>query len=750
MIILRQDLDNFLVSHDTDLMSVLKKIEINKTRLVFVVDQFGYLIGAITDGDIRRQILNNQNISKIKAKNICNRNIKKANISYSVDHISNLIDFTKGITSIPIVNHEDKLIKIANFWDGSIHIGSKRIDRLSKPYVIAEIGNNHNGSLSVAKDLILSAKKTGVDCVKFQHRNLKKLYGSSIDTSIEAHDLGSQYTVGLLKKYQLNPDQLFDLFDYCIDIGIEPLCTPWDLEALIELEKYDKLSAYKIASADFTNYELIKAVAQTGKSIILSTGMTTEEDILNGIKFLNSLGIEFALLHCNSTYPASKASLNLKYINNLLKKSNCVIGYSSHDIGIEASLYSIALGARIIEKHITKDKSLEGTDHKVSLVPSELEEFILKANELYEILGNDSPRVLSQGELLNKETLGKSLWPSKKIVKGTILNFNDIYIRSPGTGVQPNKINDFIGKKLLRDVSESNPFIYEDVDHIDSKAKLNFNFSNDIGIPIRFHDYSSLLRDEYNFLEFHLSFNDLLLEPEEFIKYRFKGYFIVHAPELFENDHILDLASADDLYRKKSIQNLKKVVEFSLRLRKFCINARPTRIVVNVGGATSTLQNDYPKDTSYLMIADALIQLNDPNIQFIIQTMPPFPWHFGGQRYHNLFIDVNECINFSNKYKYKICLDVSHSALAWGCEDIFYKNIEKIMPYVDHIHLADAIPPAEEGLQIGHGLIDFEKLMQIIENFKNISFLPEIWQGHKNNGLGFNIAFKKLFNLINK
>lgn len=167
MIILRQDLDNFLVSEDTDLMSVLKKIEINKTRIVFVVDQFGYLIGAITDGDIRRQILNNQNISKIKAKNICNRNIKKASISHSVDHISNLIDFTKGITLIPVVNHEDKLIKIANFWDGSIHIGSKRIDRLSKPYVIAEIGNNHNGSLSLAKDLILAAKKLALIVLNF-------------------------------------------------------------------------------------------------------------------------------------------------------------------------------------------------------------------------------------------------------------------------------------------------------------------------------------------------------------------------------------------------------------------------------------------------------------------------------------------------------------------------------------------------------------------------------------------------------
>ena len=227
------------------------------------------------------------------------------------------------------------------------------------PYIIAEVGSNHLGNQKLCFDSITQAKKSGADCVKFQMRNVKNLYRNSGSSNDASADLGTQYTLDLLSKFQLTDEQLFEVFDYCKEKEVLPLCTPWDQDSLQKLEGYG-MPAYKVASADFTNYELLEALAKTGKPLICSTGMSSESEISSTVSFLKKKNAQVVLLHCNSTYPTPFKDVHLKYLSRLAKNTNMLVGYSGHERGWSVPIASIALGARVIEKHFTIDRGLEG------------------------------------------------------------------------------------------------------------------------------------------------------------------------------------------------------------------------------------------------------------------------------------------------------------------------------------------------------------------------------------------------------
>ena len=192
-------------------------------------------------------------------------------------------------------------------------IKNKTISSESQTLIIAEIGMNHNGSFENAIQLIDQSKAAGADIVKFQLRHLDDVY-SEASLSKNNADLSTQYTIDILKKFELSVDQYKKLFDYCNSINIDWICTPWDKKSLDVLESFG-CSAYKIASADFTNTDLISNAAKTKKPLILSTGMSSESEIQYMIEFLNNLNTEYALLHCNSTYPTPFKDIHLNYLN---------------------------------------------------------------------------------------------------------------------------------------------------------------------------------------------------------------------------------------------------------------------------------------------------------------------------------------------------------------------------------------------------------------------------------------------------
>ena len=285
----------------------------------------------------------------------------------------------------------------------------------TRSFIIAEIGNNHNGDFERAKLMIDKAVEMGADCAKFQMRQMKEVYRSrSLEKSGE--DLGTEYIIDLLNRFELSVDQQKQLADYCSQKGILYLCTPWDITSVDILESFG-VAAYKVASADLTNLPLLDRLAKTKKPLILSTGMSTTDEVKFTVAFLTERKVQFVLLHCNSTYPAPLHDINLKWMKSI-EAIHPLVGYSGHERGIAVSMAAVALGAKIIERHFTLDRMMEGPDHAASLEFNEFKEMISGIREIESALGSAESRSLSQGEMINRENLGKSLVASIELKWG--------------------------------------------------------------------------------------------------------------------------------------------------------------------------------------------------------------------------------------------------------------------------------------------------------------------------------------------
>jgi sialic acid synthase SpsE/sugar phosphate isomerase/epimerase len=740
-----RNIGKYIVFSEENILNALKKISDNKSRIIFSVSESGELEGVLTDGDFRRWLVQqsfidlNQPVYKIS-----NKHFKSALIDESPETIQTY--FSSLIEFIPLLDRNGRLVAIARRRADAIQIGNFTIDANSATFIIAEIGNNHNGSVTLAKKLIDEAVAVGANCAKFQLRSMSALYRNAGNANDVTEDLGSQYTLDLLSRFQLTSEEQVEIFDYCKSREILPLCTPWDLESLALLENYG-LQAYKVASADLTNHDLLKALAQTGKPLICSTGMSTEAEIIESVRLLQRLGAMYILMHCNSTYPAPFKDINLNYLKRLKEIGDCPIGYSGHERDINIAIAAVARGAKVIEKHFTLDKNLEGNDHKVSLLPVEFQTMVQGIRQVEEALGTASERQISQGEMINRETLAKSLIINCSLEPGQIITSEMIEVKSPGRGLQPNRKDELVGQKAKRTFKTGDFFFLSDLKN-EQTSPRDYSFNRPWGLPVRYHDFKTILsKTNPNLLEFHLSYKDLEQDPHRYFDRSYDLGLVVHSPELFAGDHVLNLCTDDELYRQHSIQELQKVIDVTRTLNKYFTQTNCPYIVTNIGGFTlDTPLQVSKRSILYERLADSLNQLDRSEVEIIPQTMPPFPWHFGGQRYHNLFMNSEEIKDFCTLYNYRICLDISHAKLACNQYQWSLKNyIEEVSPFVVHLHIADARGIDGEGLQIGDGEIDFLALSEQL-NFStpDISFIPEIWQGHKNNGDGFWIALNNL------
>lgn len=625
---------------------------------------------------------------------------------------------------------------------GTFDIGENRT------FIIAEVGNNHNGDFERAKLMVDKAVEMGADCVKFQMRQIKEVYRKrSLDKSGE--DLGTEYIIDLLKRFELSIKQQKSLSEYCQQKEILYLCTPWDITSVDILESFG-VTAYKVASADLTNLPLLDKLSQTGKPLILSTGMSTIEEVKFTVEFLNQRKTDFALLHCNSTYPAPLHDINLKWMKRITD-IHPLVGYSGHERGIYVSMAAVAMGAKIIERHFTLDRLMEGPDHAASLEFGEFKEMIKGIREIEESLGSDLCRVLSQGEMINRENLGKSLVAASDLKKGTILEAKHIKVMSPGQGLSPNNYENLIGIEIKRDIEAEDYFFQSDI--IDNRYKPRaYSFKHRWGIPVRYHDfqkYHALVKP--GLFEFHLSYSDMDLDPADFLSGTHDCGFVVHAPELFKGSHLMDLATPDEAYRAYSMEQTQRVIDITRSLKKYFPNEKRPQIVANIGGFSMDAQlPEDQKESLYEQFFKSLALLDTDGIEFTPQTMAPFPWHFGGQRYQNIFVHVDEIVKYCKMHDLRMCFDVSHSMLTCNYfKQDFYAFVEKIAPYTAHLHLGDAKGLNGEGLQIGEGEIDFVRLGKILnEGCPEATFIPEIWQGHKNDGEGFWFALEKLENIL--
>ncbi len=328
-------------------------------------------------------------------------------------------------------------------------------------YIIGEIGINHNGEIDIAKKLIDEAVNAGANAVKFQKRSLNDLYRMEVleDPNIESQ--GLEILLDVLKKVELSDSDYREIVKYCNEKNITFLCTAWDIKSVDFLESLN-VPAYKIASADLTNFPLIEYISKTKKPILVSTGMSTMEEIEKAVTFLKEKNVDFILLHSNSTYPAPVDSLNLSLIPYLEQKFHLPVGYSGHEQGIIPSVTAVILGAVVIERHITLDKTMDGIDQSSSLEYPEFVQLIKFIREAENSLGKPIKK-MTRGEILQKEVLSKSLVCSFDIKEGEIFTENNLEVRGPAKGLSPQFFYEILGKKSKRSIKKGSYLQIDDL-----------------------------------------------------------------------------------------------------------------------------------------------------------------------------------------------------------------------------------------------------------------------------------------------
>lgn len=282
-----------------------------------------------------------------------------------------------------------------------IKINNKIISREGPVFVIAEIGINHNGSLKIAKKLIDIAVECGVDAVKFQKRDVEVCIPDNQRNVLRETPWGTMTYFNYKKRLEFGKKEYCSIDKYCKKKGIIWFASPWDIQSVDFLKKF-KIPCYKIASAQLTNKDLLLKIRSLNKPIFLSTGMSTEKEISAAVKLLGTKHL--ILLHCNSAYPAEDPDLNLSYIKVLLKKyPNVVVGYSGHERGIAASIVSVALGARVIEKHITLDRSMWGTDQAASIEFDGIRRLTRDVKKVSVWIGKPIKKVTSEEQIIKSK-----------------------------------------------------------------------------------------------------------------------------------------------------------------------------------------------------------------------------------------------------------------------------------------------------------------------------------------------------------
>ncbi len=326
---------------------------------------------------------------------------------------------------------------------------------MKRTLIIAEAGVNHNGSYDLAEEMIDRAYEAGADIIKFQTivpELCISQYAQKADYQKETTgQAGSQ--LEMVQKLAL-PFSAFDRLERkCNKLGIQFLSTPFDLESIKYLNNLN-MPFWKIPSGEITNYPYLLAIAKTQKPVLMSTGMSTLEEIEQAVKVLTENGTNsLRLLHCNTEYPTPFEDVNLQAMKTLRERLGVEVGYSDHTKGIEVPIAAVAMGATVIEKHFTLDRNMEGPDHKASLEPDELKQMVDAIRHIEKAIGT-SEKIVTESEWKNIAIARKSIVARKNIKAGELLTEDNITTKRPGSGINPMRWLEVLGTRAVRDFAE--------------------------------------------------------------------------------------------------------------------------------------------------------------------------------------------------------------------------------------------------------------------------------------------------------
>uniref|UniRef100_UPI004047C904 N-acetylneuraminate synthase n=1 Tax=Algoriphagus sp. TaxID=1872435 RepID=UPI004047C904 len=337
---------------------------------------------------------------------------------------------------------------------------------MSNVFFIAEAGVNHNGSLSLAKELVEIAKAAGADAVKFQTFKAEKVVTKTAGKAEYqiANDGGGETQYEMIKKLELSEQDHHELVKHCDLLGIEFMSTPFDMNSIDFLASLG-VKRIKIPSGEITNLPFLKKIAALRLETIMSTGMSDMEEIETALDVLLANGLskkDITILHCNTQYPTPFHDVNLLAMKTIEAKFDVRIGYSDHTNGPEVSVSAVALGAVVIEKHFTKSKTLKGPDHQASMEPGDLFNLVRSIRNIELALGSPEKKVTSS-EKANIAIARRSIHISNELKEGNAIRYEDIEIKRPGTGISPMKIGEVVGRVLNKNVGKDHLLTWEDL-----------------------------------------------------------------------------------------------------------------------------------------------------------------------------------------------------------------------------------------------------------------------------------------------
>lgn len=338
-----------------------------------------------------------------------------------------------------------------------------------QPYIIAELGSNHNGDMELAKKLIIEAKNAGAHCVKFQSWSkdtifARKKYEDNFFIADDYRDRDDYTLEEIVDAYSISENELLEMKGFCDEIGIDCSSTPFSKKEADFLVEQLKSPFIKVASMDLNNLPFLKYLAEKGKPLIISTGLSELYEIDQAVKAIESTGnTNICILHCVSNYPPKDEEVNLNNIKTLMQcYPNYPIGFSDHTLGTEIPLASVALGVCLIEKHFTLDKNMEGWDHKVSATADELKHLVDSSKRIVSAMG--SFRISAPESDEKKAEFRRSIVITKAVKKGYQFTVEDFDFKRPGTGLKPEAIAYLVGRKANKDLSYDHILTLEDIE----------------------------------------------------------------------------------------------------------------------------------------------------------------------------------------------------------------------------------------------------------------------------------------------
>ncbi|MDA8817698.1 N-acetylneuraminate synthase family protein [Planktomarina sp.] len=344
----------------------------------------------------------------------------------------------------------------------------KNVENYGIPYIIAELGSNHNGDMDLARELIVQAKEAGADCVKFQSWNKnsifsKKKFDDNYFLSDDYRARGDYTLEEIVDKYSISEQELLEMKKFCDDVGIDCTSTPFSRKEVDFLVEEMNAPFIKVASMDVNNYPFLDYLARKGRPVVLSTGLSELYEIDHAVKTIESAGnSQIIILHCVATYPPENKDINLNNIKTLMSMyDNYPIGFSDHSLGTAIPLAAVSLGACMIEKHFTLNQEMEGWDHKVSATKNEMETIVKGANKIVEAMG--SFRIMATESEEKKREFRRSIVIVGDHKKGHIISESDLDYKRPGGNLDPNMTDFIVGRMLNKDLPNDHILTLKDI-----------------------------------------------------------------------------------------------------------------------------------------------------------------------------------------------------------------------------------------------------------------------------------------------